>query len=364
MKHEPGKAPANRMNRRSVVCRLAGQVVLASALLVIPALASEQGIRGRASLSGEIDAGVVVTAYPYRSASFGPLTGEKPAASTATATDGTYALPVPPGRYVVEALRKTPGNASGRPEAGDLHCLYSGSPVTVAPGNWTPVGLNLVEVLGEQRTREGPTRLTGRITHKGKLQEKVYLYLYQDAASGFRGPARLLQPVATGEFRVRVPPGTYQLVARKRARGGAYGPIEIGDLFNFYPMNPVTLVEGEQVALEIPLVERLSLLEEDPRFFTGLRIRVLGPDRAPAVGHYVLAYATDARSGVPLASSSATDAEGRTRFPLPPGEVVYLRARKTVGGPLAEGQAFADGEVRGPVDADTPEFELRIQGNP
>ncbi|HSH69679.1 MAG TPA: hypothetical protein VK997_07155, partial [Deferrisomatales bacterium] len=261
-------------------------VVLSVLVPAIAGGATEQGIRGRASLAGEVDAGVVVTAYPYRSASFGPLTGEAPAASTATATDGTYALQVPPGRYVVEALRKAPGNASLRPEAGDLHCLYSGSPVTVAAGNWTPVGLNLVVVLGEQRTREGPTQLTGRITHKGQLQDKVYLYLYQDAASGFRGPARLLQPVASGEFRVRVPPGTYQLVARKRVRGGAYGPIEIGDLFNFYPMNPVTLAEGEQVAVEIPLVERLSLLEEDPRSFAGLKIRVLGPDRAPAVGHY------------------------------------------------------------------------------
>ncbi|HSH69819.1 MAG TPA: hypothetical protein VK997_07865, partial [Deferrisomatales bacterium] len=77
-----------------------------------------------------------------------------------------------------------------------------------------------------------------------------------------------------------------------------------------------------------------------------------------------LAYGTSARLGVPLATSSATDGEGRTRFPLPPGDVVYLRARRTVGGPLAEGQAFADGEVRGPVDADTPEFELLLRGNP
>ena len=346
-----------------VACLLLG-MVLAVSQRPVAVLAADQGIRGRASLAGEVDAGVVVTAYPYRSASFGPLTGEEPAGSTTTGTDGTYAVDLAPGRYVVEGLRKASGNNSPRPEAGDLHCLYSGSPVTVAAGNWTPVGLNLVEVPQEQRTREGPTRLIGRITHKGELQEKVYLYLYQDAASGFRGPARLLQPVATGEFRVRVPPGSYQLVARKRARGGAYGPIEIGDLFNFYPQNPVTLADGEQVVLEIPLVERLSQLEEDPQTYTGLKVRVLGPGDAPAVGYYVLAYGVAARIGVPLATSSATDDEGRTRLPLPAGEVVYLRARGSVGGPLSEGQGYADAEVRGPVDAGSAEVVLRVNGNP
>jgi hypothetical protein len=324
--------------------------------------AAEQGIRGRASLAGEVDAGVTVTAYPFRAGSFGPLTGEEPLAATGTATDGTYTLAVPPGRYVVEALHKAPGNTASRPEAGDLHCLYSGSPVTVAAGSWTAVGLNLVEVPREERTREGPTRLIGNITFKGEPQEKVYLYLYQDASTAFRGPARLLQPVATGSFRVRVPPGTYQLVARKRARGGAYGPVEIGDRFNFYAHNPVTVAEGEQVVLEIPLIERLSQLEEDPQGFTGLPLQVLGADATPLSGFYVLAYASAARSGVPLATSQATDERGRTHLPLPPAEVIYLRARPSVGGPLDEGQAFADGEVRGPVDANTAEMVLQVSG--
>lgn len=325
--------------------------------------AAEQGIRGRASLAGEVDAGIAVTAYPSRAGSFGPLTGVAPLATTTTGTDGTYILAVPPGRYVVEALRKAPGNTAPRPEAGDLHCLYSGSPVTVAAGRWTAVGLNLVEVPREQRTHEGPTRLAGKITYQGELQEKVYLYLYQDAATAFRGPARLLQPVATGTFRVRVPPGTYQLVARKRARGGAYGPVEIGDRFNFYPHNPVTVSEGEQVVLEIPLIERLSQLEEDPQTFTGLALRVLGADATPLSGFYVLAYASAARSGVPVATSQATDDSGRTHLPLPPAEVVYLRARSSVGGPLGEGQAFADGEVRGPVDENTAEVVLQVAGD-
>ena len=34
------------------------------------------------------------------------------------------------------------------------------------------------------------------------------------------------------------------------------------------------------------------------------------------------------------------------------------------GGPLSEGQGYADAEVRGPVDAGSAEVVLRMNGNP
>ncbi|MHB8764574.1 MAG: hypothetical protein ACYDA8_09620 [Deferrisomatales bacterium] len=318
---------------------------LVAALAATGTALADQGLRGRASHGGVLVEGLTVRAYPYRPGTFGPLTGEAPAGATLTATDGTYRLPLPPGQYVVEGLQKRAGaRPEARPEEGDLHCLYSGSPVTVASGAWSPVGLNLSRVPAEARAPAERPAVAGRITLAGEPVEKVYLYVYADAASAFRGPARLLQPVANGAFRVRLPPGTYYLVARKRAQGGAYGPIEIGDLFNFYPRNPVTLRPGEEVNLEIPLVERLSQLEEEPGAFQGLRVRVLDAAGAPAVGFHVLAYPTALRSGPPLTASSGTDAQGWTRLPLAPGQKAFLRARRSLGGPLAEGEPLADGE--------------------
>jgi len=306
-----------------------------------------EGLRGRASLGGVLVEGIRVSAYPYRPGTFGPLTGEPATASTVTATDGTYELALPPGRYVVEALKKKAGNDHARPEAGDLQCLYSGSPVGVTGGAWTAVGLNLVEVPPETRTTGERSTISGRITRSGAPVEKVYLYLYSDPATAFRGPAQLVQPVATGTFQVRIPPGTYHLVARKRARGGTYGPIEIGDLFNFYPRNPVAVAPGENINLEIPLVERLSQLEEDPKAFRGVRVRVVDPAGAPAAGFYVLAYPSAPRMGPPLAVSPPTDGDGWTRVPTEPSTTVYLRARKSLGGPPEAGERFSDGETRG-----------------
>jgi hypothetical protein len=221
--------------------------------------------------------------------------------------------------------------------------------------------LNLVEVPRETRESAEHSAIVGRITFGGKPVEKVYLYVYTDAATGFRGPAYYLQPVAKGTFRLRVPPGTYHLVARKRLGGGAYGPIEIGDFFNFYSRNPVGVESGEEVEIEIPLVERLSQLEEDPGAFQGVSVRVVGQSGTGQPGFYVLAYSSPLRSGPPLATSSRTDAAGRARLPLAPGQTTYLRARQTLGGPLREGESFADGQTVGGVES---EVVLTLGGQP
>ncbi|MBI5441950.1 MAG: hypothetical protein HY900_12150 [Deltaproteobacteria bacterium] len=328
--------------RRSVILRF---VLIASLVALFGAVraSSAEGVRGRASLAGVLVEGVEVRVYPYRPGSFGPLTGVAPAARALTGTDGAYEAAVPSGRYVVEALKKGEGLVGQRPETGDLHCLYSGSPVTVTPGAWTAVGVNLVKVVAEERKAAAQSVLQGRITAKGREVEKVYLYVYDEVGSVFHGPARVLQPVARGSFRVRVPPGTYYLVARKRARGGAYGPIEIGDLFNFYPRNPVVVAQGEEVQVEIPLIERLSQLEEDVQAFQGVQLRVVDATGKAAPGYYVLAYGSALRTGPPLAASLSTDGEGRTRLPLPPGQPAFLRARRALGGPLGDGDWYADG---------------------
>ncbi len=337
----------------ATVASLAGVVLLGLAARA----AADQGVRGRVSLGGTLVEGLVVRAYAYRPGTFGPWTGEKPVGEARTATDGTYRIELAPGRYVVEGLAKAEGNTGSRPEPGDLWCLYSGSPVVVTAGAWTAVGLNLIRVPEERRSRSERSRIEGVITFDGEPVEKCYLYLYTDPGTGFRGPARQTVPVRTGRFRVAVPPGTYYLVARKRARGGSYGPIEVGDRFNFYAGNPVRVGAGEVVRLEIPLVERLSQLEEDPDAYHGLPVMVTGQDGQPLAGYHVLAYPVPTRSGPPMAVSSPTGPDGRTFVPIPPGSAAYLRARKSLGGPLAEGEPFGDADV---AEGETGPVPIRV----
>jgi len=330
--------------------------LIIGAATVTPAATAEQGVKGRASSGGTLVEGIEVRAYVYHQDGFGPLTGDTPVAVTRTATDGSYSIELPPGRFVVEGIKKKEGSRGKAPEPGDLYCLYSGSPVTVAARQWTAVGLYLVTVATERRVRSEQTKISGSLTFKGEPVERAYLYAYTTPEGAFRGPANLLQPVAKGPFSVRMPPGTYYLVARKRMRGGAYGPIDTGDLFNFYPGNPLQLAEGEEVIVEIPLVERLSQLEAEPDTYRGSRVQVLDEQGKPVAGYYVLAYPNEARSGPPSATSSPTDKEGITFVASPP-EARYLRARKSLGGPLEENERFADGEA---VPAGESPITLRI----
>lgn len=317
--------------------------VLLAALAVFPAYAG-QGIKGRAALGGTLVESVDINVYPLTRGGFGPFTGTKPVAGTKTALDGTYSVTVPEGRYVVEAIKKGKGKNAAKPEAGDLYCLYSGSPVTVTRDKWTNVGLYLTPVGEEKRGVFDNARIRGRLTFKGEPVERAYLYGYATAEGFFHGPADFVQPVAKGNFSVNVPPGKYYLVARKRAKGGMYGPIEMGDKLNFYAGNPLVIGEREEVVIEIPMAERLSSLEEDESTERGRKIKLVDADGKPLASFYVLAYGNADRSGPPAATSALTDKNGETFIHLPP-EAKYLRGRATLGGPLSENETYIDGEA-------------------
>ncbi|TAL15550.1 hypothetical protein EPN96_12355 [bacterium] len=318
-----------------------------------------EGIKGRASLGGTLVESVDINIYALRAGGFGPFTGDAPAARTKTAIDGRYSVDLPEGRYVVEAIKKGPKNKGEKPEAGDIYCVYSGSPVTVAKNRWTTVGLYLTPVSAEKRGPSEATRIKGRLTFKGEPLEKAYLYGYKSVAGYFHGPADFLQPVARGDFTVSVPAGTYYLVARKRVKGGAYGPIELGDRLNFYAGNPVVIREGEEVNLEIAMAERLSSLEEDESAGKGQKIKLLDPTGKPLASYYVLAYPNPDRNGPPAATSALTDQNGEVFFNLPPN-ARYLRGRATLGGPLYENEVYVDGEA--PQDSpSTGPIILKVQ---
>lgn len=300
-----------------------------------------QGIRGRASLDGAFVDTVRIRVYELRKGGFGPYTGDAPVASVQSDTDGQYSIEVKPGRYIVEAIKKMPGGEGSAPVAGDLYCLYSGSPVTVMKDQWTTTGLYLTTVKPETRSKTPSTRLAGRITFKEENLEKVYLYAYRSVEDLFRGPADILQPVAKGTFSLVVPPGTWYLVARKRMKGGAYGPIEPGDKINFYAMNPVKIAEGETVTLNLPMAERLSWLEAEETRNRGLLLRIVDAKGKPRPEYHVLAYETTVRSGHPVFASERSDGNGEVTLPLTL-TARHLRIRKNLGGPLGDTEEFAD----------------------
>ncbi|MBE0500666.1 MAG: carboxypeptidase regulatory-like domain-containing protein [Desulfuromonadales bacterium] len=338
-------------------------VLICSLLLMVSTLAAAAtGISGRVAWHGELIEGVTIRAYR----TVADLVADKPVAvSQATLTDGTYQLNLPPGRYLLTAR-----DFDGEPQAGRYFCYYNGSPVQVVAGRQTRVGFNLIRIPEPVAVEsEGRSGLKGVITFQGEPLEKSYLYVYKDADKGFKGPPYFIQPVADGNFRLRLPPGDYFLLARKRAKGGQFGPIEIGDYFNYYYGNPVRLNKGEIRYIDLETVSRLSMLEEgEPLPLQGVRGEVLDADGRPVSGVHVFAYRDAAMTKSPDFFSAMTQSDGRFELSLPELGTWYLLARENFGGPAAEGENYgryqADPAHAVRLEADSQPLEIIIHVQP
>lgn len=316
--------------------------LLAAVLLLAAGAAwGASGIQGRAAWRGELVPGIVVRAYrsiPDIAA------GKVVAESAPVGLDGTYRLELPPGSYYLTAR-----DGSGPLRPGNHFCYYSGAPVQVVEGSFRNVGFNLVRMPQEAAAEKAPrSGLRGEITFQDAPLERAYLYIYQDAEKGFKGPGYLIQPVEKGRFRVNLPPGRYWLLARKRLRGGQFGPIETGDYFNYYPGNPVTVAAGEVREVKIETITRLSMLEDDPAApFVGVRGRIVDSGGKPVARLHVFAYRQAEMTGTPEFFSAPTGADGRFELALPEGGPFYLLARQEFGGPAGESELY--GRLGAPV---------------
>jgi hypothetical protein len=303
-----------------------------------PTQALASGVQGRVAWRGELVEGIVVQAFKDGSENY---LSDPVAISSPTVTDGTYRMELSPGQYTLVA--RTPGQDGERPLPGDYFCYYSGSPVTVTNGAWTPVGFNLVRVKPEERQEKDKTKIQGVVTYKGDPLERLYLYIYEEAGDAFRGPGLATVPVGTGgQFRTSVRPGSYFLIARKRLRGGMYGPMEIGDYFNYYPGNPVVLGDGETVSLEIETVTRIDQLEEGETPLPSVRGKVVDPEGLPVGGVRILAYLPGETKGRPLYFSDPSGTDGRFALTIPRAGVYSLVAREKFGGPASPGEFSGD----------------------
>jgi len=306
-------------------------------LFAVPAFA-DSGVRGRVAWRGELIPEVTVQAYRQVA---DIAAGEPVAVSAPTDLDGIYQLELEPGNYVLTASSR-----SGILKPGDLFCYYSGSPIQVPASGYRNVGFNMIRVPEETVKEAERSGIYGQLTYQGELLEKAYLYVYKDPSKGFKGPGYFIQPVARGSFRLNLPPGDYYLLARKRARGGQFGPIEIGDHFNYYFGNPIHIEPGQVHEVKIETVTRLSMLEEDVVDFQGALGQVVDAAGAPQAGLYVFAYRQAEMTGTPDFFSTPTGPDGRFELTLPDGGPYYLLARQAFGGPAGGDELY--GKLQNP----------------
>ncbi len=312
-------------------------IILFHALPVKSALAG--GIQGRAALRGEVVKDVLI--YAYKNFDTG-LRGEPFKLSEPSKIDGIYKFELPAGRYYFVARKtKSAGIELGE---GDLYCYYSGSPIEVTDDSYKNVGFNLIKVDAKAKDKKGgKSGVMGNITFEGELLEKVYLFVYKSAATDFKGPADYVFPSRVGRFKLRLPPGEYYLIARKRKKGGMYGPIEKDDYFNYYYGNPVRVTEGVFVSANIECISRLDMLEEPIQDTEKRGITITAKDEkgAPRQGLYLLVYTDKEMKGRPAYVSERTDLAGKTFLELTKPAKYYLIVRGRLGGPAYEGEYYS-----------------------
>jgi hypothetical protein len=301
------------------------------------------GVEGVASLGGKLTPGVVVFAF----ADAGPGPDARPVASSApTDAEGRYRLALPPGQYHLVA--RSGARGWGRAAAGELFCYHLGSPVAVEAGRAARVAFNLARVPAEPPAAAGGPGVRGSIRFDGKPLARAYLYVYRDPANAFRGMGDSSVPAdERGEFRLRLAPGRYWLLARKRRLGGMYGPPGKDDYVGYYPGNPVEIAGDRLVTVTLETTTRLDQLDEafvnrpagapGQGSFGG---RVVDAAGAPVAGLYVLFYRPGQElSGAPARVAGPTGADGR--FTAPGDGARYrIVARANLGGPAEEGEWY------------------------
>lgn len=269
-------------------------------------------------------AGASVRAYASLSEGF---FGEGYAAQTLTDENGSFRLPLPPGRYFVVGRADIP--------AGMLFAFPGKNPIPLSLWETAEIGLPAVVAQSVDDMRiESSQRpsIVARATLAGMPATGVSIQAARPDAPDLRGPGEassITNDLGIGTL--YLPPGRYLLSARKRTTGATIGMVEEGGLFGVYPYSPVDLAEGTSVWVEIPLFEKRGLLsgEETPvAAAPGVLLEgTASLSGAPARGYLVFFYRPPETIGRPISRSSVVSDRGAFTVSLPgPGEyAAYLR---------------------------------------
>jgi hypothetical protein len=294
-------------------------------------------IEGRAVSRGTAVAGASVEIY--LSSDRGGAAA--PFVATATGTDGSFRLELPPGSYWVWV--KDLASTQGPRRLAE----YPGNPVRLAAGATRPLGDIELRTVGAAREEAAPgAGIRGRVLHAGAPAGETAVTIYA-AGTRLSGPGyvALVRTDAEGRFQVDLAPGAYRLAARRRRGGATTGNLQAGDLSATAPADPLVVpVDGylDLGDLQLHEVDVVRLAEKGARGFqepttTALEGRVLGPGVKPLAGLYVFVYRDQAMIGRPE-TVVRSGPDGRFELLLPGGGKYYLGARSRSGGPRQPGE--------------------------
>lgn len=272
------------------------------------------------------------------------------AESEATDGQGQYKLQLPEGEYYFIAR--------GNKDSKEFFSYLGGNPVKVGTQNiWVAF---LTNESKPPAYSSGATSVKGVVTYKGKPVKGALIAFYTSENRKFKGIGYRTEPVnEDGTFDFSVPPNNYVVIARKRGGENGFGPLRNGDLYCYYPGNPLAVKPGRIAQIEIPCypkVERTAFVGS-PMIKTnnyktvdelagignfGVKGRVTDGKGEAVKGIYVLAYRVDPANTPALSAGfkgthetenvGKTDERGNYFIPLDADGNYVLMARYRLGG--------------------------------
>lgn len=303
---------------------------------VHPARRDPPKVAGRVTYRGAPVPGARVTFYDRYEAG-----GKHEAASFLCGDDGGFGAELSPGTYFVEA--------SGRFEGKEVFAFSGRNPLRIDTGK-TFLGMKAVPVEGAEVLPGVPGQgaaVEGFVVHQGMPVEGAYVFVYASCAGMLKGMGIAMSPPTGPDGRFAVlglPESAYWIVARRRGAGGTTGPLEKGDLFGFFPGNPVYLKDGFVTRLRLEAVAKekpLSYSEVTSGTETVLRGKIVDRAGNPQSGVYAFVY-DDRVFGHqrPFGHSGRTGPDGTFAIYLDRPGVFYLGARENFGNSPRPGERF------------------------
>jgi hypothetical protein len=185
------------------------------------------------------------------------------------------------------------------------------------------------------------------LAETGMPVEGAHVYAYEDYSKNLVGVADQVSrgSAPDGSYIIELQPGTYYLVARKRASGSNYGPIVTGDLYDHrFEQKSVKIKNSKYVEMNFELGE-LS----EPLFFqvfterarkteTGIKGKLIDEEGSPVHGAFATAYRDSNMMRLPDFASTLSDDEGNYTLYLPSGGHWFIGARSHARGVPEKGE--------------------------
>lgn len=181
--------------------------------------------------------------------------------------DGSFELPLLPGRYWLAARKRSDGSRVGDPQVGDLSSLYSGNPISLTAGEektLQPWALDRVtQAKREKRMATGKfvktsTWLSGRVVNaEGQPVSGIYVFAYRDSRMIGKPNFISAQTQADGKFQLYLDKGGEYFIGARSAYGGPLEPGEWVGTFDKRADHGIVVMADQQTELGEILVQEV-----------------------------------------------------------------------------------------------------------